>query len=865
MMFHDQKDEPRSMLRARNRRKARPRRNNLRLNINEFTLEPRTLLTISNFVLASPLNPVEGQLFKNFTGQNAASLIATFTDTNNPSPVQFNAFLSWGDGSFDQGPNAGGGVFILPDGAVPHQFDVYDTPSGGNPTGGHTYLEESINPLTLSLFVTDTIDNGFGFGSAAISVADAPLKGSSVGTITPTEGVSFTGPVATFVDTDPNAILGEWIATVDWGDGTVSAGTITQPGGAKTPLVVTGTHTYAEEGTYPSFDGKGNQIHGPVTVTITDTDGHVPTQGTRATTTVSDTAVVGDAPLSPTSPQIPFAAVEGNAASGIVATFLDQNPNAPTSDFSGTINWGDTTSSTFTSANVQFVSSSAAGAIFAVHGTHSYPEEGTKTLSTVINDIGGKSTTVSNTANIGDAPIAVDGTQIQAVEGSSKAWLVGTITDFNPGAPASDFNGPGNVVYWGDGTTSAFNSSNLTLVTTTPTTRVWTVSVSHAYAEDGLYGNNGITDPTKAGFTGITVKDVGGSTALATSGAFVADAPLHGVNNISIPAQTESAAFTPSPLKVGSFSDEDPGGIPADYTVSINWGDFSVPTPGTVVATGHADPAHPTWTTFDVYGTHALYSDGKDHGYAEEGKYTVTVQVTDTDGHLPATPGVPRAGTNSTSTLTVNDAPLSPAAFVPFSPSVGVPFIGKVATFHDTDLGTPGDPTDGTNVGDYSATIIFDTAHPATSTFPGFISYDGTTGNYSVSGSFTYPALGVYNVSVTIKDVGGATVTVGGQVLATLLPPTVTGVNIGAVEGTSFTAPVATFTNANGNYTGGYSATINWGDTTSSTGVITTGARECSSSRAPTRTPRPGSTRSRPRSPKPFLAAAPARAPAPPR
>src|SRR6266478_2349341 len=48
---------------------------------------------------------------------------------------------------------------------------------------------------------------------------------------------------------DPPAPLSAWTASINWGDGSpVSAGTITQPGGAGTNLVVSGSHTYSDEG-----------------------------------------------------------------------------------------------------------------------------------------------------------------------------------------------------------------------------------------------------------------------------------------------------------------------------------------------------------------------------------------------------------------------------------------------------------------------------------------------------------------------------------------------------------------------------------------------------------------------------------------
>src|SRR5262249_56532966 len=44
---------------------------------------------------------------------------------------------------------------------------------------------------------------------------------------------------------------GDYTATIDWGDMTTSAGTVTQPGGPGTDYTVSGSHTYAEAGAFP--------------------------------------------------------------------------------------------------------------------------------------------------------------------------------------------------------------------------------------------------------------------------------------------------------------------------------------------------------------------------------------------------------------------------------------------------------------------------------------------------------------------------------------------------------------------------------------------------------------------------------------
>jgi streptogramin lyase len=68
---------------------------------------------------------------------------------------------------------------------------------------------------------------------------------------TATHAVEFTGNVASFVDGTPTAPESDFTATIYWGDGTKSAGTITgSPGG---PFEVSGSHTYSAAGTFHPY------------------------------------------------------------------------------------------------------------------------------------------------------------------------------------------------------------------------------------------------------------------------------------------------------------------------------------------------------------------------------------------------------------------------------------------------------------------------------------------------------------------------------------------------------------------------------------------------------------------------------------
>jgi hypothetical protein len=161
-------------------------------------------------------------------------------------------------------------------------------------------------------------------------------------TVSGTEGAAISGAtVATFTDANPNATVRDFTATINWGDGTITTGTVVaqSTGG----FAVNGAHTYADEGKYK------------IGVTI------------NAASTTSD-ANIADAALTASGTTV--SGTEGAAISGAkVATFTDANPNATASDFTATINWGDGSSTTGT-----VVAQNGGG--FAVDGTHTYADEG---------------------------------------------------------------------------------------------------------------------------------------------------------------------------------------------------------------------------------------------------------------------------------------------------------------------------------------------------------------------------------------------------------------------------------------------------------------------------------------------------------
>lgn len=197
-------------------------------------------------------------------------------------------------------------------------------------------------------------------GSETVTVITTEQPITATGTnVSATEGALFTGTVATFTDPTTTATAAEYTASITWGDGTTSTGVVSGLVGG--PFVVTGSHTYAEEGPYT------------VMVTITDID-------TANGAITTSTATVSDAALSASCAVV---ATSSQSFSGLTATFTDAaSPFGTLSDFTAMINWGDGTTSPGAVTGPD-------GGPYSVSGTHTYTSTGPFTITTTISDVGG--------------------------------------------------------------------------------------------------------------------------------------------------------------------------------------------------------------------------------------------------------------------------------------------------------------------------------------------------------------------------------------------------------------------------------------------------------------------------------------------
>ncbi len=225
--------------------------------------------------------------------------------------------------------------------------------------------------------------------------------------------------------------------------------------------------------------------------------------------------------LKVSTPAISPAPVEGSAWSGQVTTFTDTGSISPASEFQATINWGDGTTSTTSSATNPVVITGSDGA-FTVTGSHTYAEEGTDGVSVTVTDPPLQAYTASNVATVtsspesvtvADAPLTPQSVPVVITPQQTNVAFTtsATFTDGNQAAPLSDF--VNTTISWGDGTTSTTSSAPNPVVITGPVDGVFTVMGSHAYTANTVDDPNG-AEPNPVTFS---IVDVGGSTTTVTS------------------------------------------------------------------------------------------------------------------------------------------------------------------------------------------------------------------------------------------------------------------------------------------------------------------------------------------------------------
>jgi len=203
---------------------------------------------------------------------------------------------------------------------------------------------------------------------------------------------------------------------------------------------------------------------------------------------------------------------------------------------------------------------------------------------------------------VADAVLTATGNKFSAVAGQVFVGSIGTITDSNPSAMPSDYT---VVVNWGDGTTSSTTDETIKVgfAPAPPTGQAFIVTGTHTYAQPG-----------NANLVLTVTRPLNGQVAIATP-------PPTATVAAPTPSITGTGT-TITPLvgvefsgAVASFSAIPPGGI-NDFVATIDWGDMSAPSSGTIQLVSPGQ--------YNVLGSHTYATPS---GGAPSSSYPVNVTV----------------------------------------------------------------------------------------------------------------------------------------------------------------------------------------------------------------------------------------------
>jgi PKD repeat protein len=383
---------------------------------------------------------------------------------------------------------------------------------------------------------------------------------------------------------------------------------------------------------------------------------------------------------------------EGASHSFSLGSFND--PGTGDSPWHVVVDWGDGHSDNFDASSQGSLGSLA----------HAYADNGSYTVAVSVTDKDGGSGSASFTATVANlAPSVTAAANQSSDEGASHSFSLGSFSD--PGAGDAPWH---VVVDWGDGHSSNFDTSSQGSLG----------SLAHTYQDNGSYS------------VSVSVTDKDGATGSAGFQVTVANvAPSVTAASDQSSDEGENHSFS-----LGTFSD--PGVNDSPWLVNVSWGDGS---PDTSFSNGAAQGS----------------LGSRSHIYADNGTYTVTVQVTDKDGGV------------GSAQFKVTVANVAPSVTAPAGQS------SDEGSSHSFSLGSFSDPGAGDNPWDVS--VDWGDGSPDT---PLAFSSPGSLG----SASHTYDDNGSYTATVTVTDKDGASGQAQFSVTVANVAPTADLANDGPVD-----------------------------------------------------------------------------------
>ena len=479
------------------------------------------------------------------TAADTGSLtLATFTDPTGPDALStYAALVAWGDGTTSAGTvTLSGGTFTV--------------------AAGHAYTSPGVRMVTVTLRHQGSPDATV---TDSLTVTNPALVATAAGLAATRSTALASVPVATFTDPAGPDALTAYTASISWGDGSSSAGTVSLNPDGQT-FSVQGSHTYTAQGTF--------------VLGVTVAHGAAP----PAPTTVTASAAVAN-PAVVASP-VAVLATAGAALSGVpVATFTDPSGADVASAYTAGISWGDGT----TSAGL--VSLGTDGKTFTVKGNRSAYAAGSYPVAVIVTHGGSLPAVASGTATVANPAVVAVANPLAAVRNAVAGWAV-TFTD--PAGPDA-LSRYSATFTWGDGGTSA---GTITLAGTT-----FTVSGNHTYTAAGSNIPVSVSITHSSATAGVAaVTTVASSTANVTNPAVSALAvgPLGGVASVAL-----------TNVAVATFTDPGISDPASGYSATVTWGDGTASSTGTV--------SGPVSGVYTVTGGHT---------YTMSGSFPVSVSVT---------------------------------------------------------------------------------------------------------------------------------------------------------------------------------------------------------------------------------------------
>jgi hypothetical protein len=367
-------------------------------------------------------------------------------------------------------------------------------------SGTFSDFDDNVTSLTASEGAISTTGLGTKSGTWTWSESAPLTDGSHTVTITAKNVDGTTGTASfTFTATQVAPSLTRSGASVTVNENTTASksGTWSDYDDTVTLKASQGTIVQNSNGTWSWSQTADDTASGTVTITATNADG--------ATATVNFSVTFTDLQVTNLATgALPAGKLEGAGIGAItgIATFTDPAGPESVSDYTATIHWGDSTTSTGT---VVFVS----GNNFRVDApSHTYAEEGTYTVFvTLKHDLLASVNTPSKTITIADASLTGYSKTLTGTHGVPLTnVVVASFTDADPGGTRTDYTA---TINWGDGHTSS--GTSVAIVYNSSTGR-FDVQGSHTYATSGNFKII------------VTITDSGGSTVTVTDPITIADA-----------------------------------------------------------------------------------------------------------------------------------------------------------------------------------------------------------------------------------------------------------------------------------------------------------------------------------------------------